>query len=172
MHRVLVLASVLVAFSCSTGSGNDPSVVSGTVLLLDQAPDIYGVLGDDGVNYEPRNLPSEYAVDGMRVRIDLRFLDGEGVWGKPIEIIDVDRLDLPAPGRDAQFEGAVTWVDLEGGFFGILGDDGTQYDPVNLSGEFAVDGLRVVVAARVRNDLASAHMWGLLISIENIDRAE
>jgi len=39
--------------------------------------------------------------------------------------------------------GAIIFLDFEGGFYGILSDDGEHYDPVNLSKEFQVDGLRV-----------------------------
>jgi len=108
----------------------------------------------------------------MRIRCDARFLDGDGAWGKPIEILDIEIVEEPAPGRGMLFEGTVVWVDLEGGFFGIQGDDGDQYDPVDLPSEFAVDGLRVIVAALVLPDAVSFHMWGELIVIENIARAE
>lgn len=32
--------------------------------------------------------------------------------------------------------GTVKYIDLEGGFFGIIGDSGKNYDPINLSEEF------------------------------------
>ncbi|MCS7242333.1 MAG: hypothetical protein NZ706_06645, partial [Candidatus Caldatribacterium sp.] len=52
----------------------------------------------------------------------------------------------PLCGR-IQVTGTVVYVPLEGGFFGILGDNGVQYEPVNLPEEFRVDGLRVVFVA-------------------------
>jgi len=66
-------------------------------------------------------------------------------------------------------DGTVRFIDLEGGFFAILGDDGSRYDPLDLPVRFAQDGLRVGVVARIRRDLASAHMWGELIDIDTIE---
>ncbi|MHC4956034.1 MAG: hypothetical protein ACYTGZ_19485 [Planctomycetota bacterium] len=171
MKTLLSLSLILILVGCGSGSTPGTSFLSATVVPLEGGSS-YGLLGDDGVAYEPTNLPPQFKIDGMRVRCDARVLDGEGDWGKPIEIVDVERIDEPAPGRDILFEGTVNWVDLEGGFWGILGDDGKKYDPVNLPGEFAVDGLRVVVAARVLEDGVHFHMWGELIVIENIDLAE
>ena len=64
--------------------------------------------------------------------------------------------------------GTVRRIDLEGGFYGIVGDDGMKYDPVNLAREFQVDGLRVGFEARVRKEQASTRMWGTLIEIMSI----
>lgn len=68
--------------------------------------------------------------------------------------------------------GTVRFIDIEGGFYAIIGDDSTRYDPVNLPAEFRMDGLRVEFAGR--RDLASSsiHMWGILIHIESIRKQE
>ena len=60
--------------------------------------------------------------------------------------------------------GIIRYIDLEGGFYGIIGKRG-NYDPVNLPREFQQDGLRVRFTARVCKDLASIHMWGTIIEI-------
>ena len=49
-------------------------------------------------------------------------------------------------------------------------DDGRKFMPVNLAKEFAVDGLRVQVTARARNDVAGIQMYGTLIEIVAISR--
>ncbi|MFH0990895.1 MAG: hypothetical protein V1799_12850 [bacterium] len=69
-----------------------------------------------------------------------------------------------------RFTGTVTYIDLEGGFYGITGDDRKHYDPINLAQEFKKDGLRVRIEARERNDMGSIHMWGTLIEIHTIER--
>ena len=66
--------------------------------------------------------------------------------------------------------GTVKYIDLEGGFYGIIGDDGQRYDPINLSQQFQKDGLRVRFEAKPREDLDSIHMWGRLIEIINIEK--
>ena len=39
--------------------------------------------------------------------------------------------------------GTIQYNDFEGGFFGIVGDDGENYDPINLPTDFGEEGLRV-----------------------------
>lgn len=77
------------------------------------------------------------------------------------------RSECPLCGK-VRVTGTVVYVPLEGGFFGILGDNGVQYEPVNLPEEFRVDGLRVVfVAEHVEG--ASIFMWGELIRLIEIE---
>ena len=66
--------------------------------------------------------------------------------------------------------GTVIYNPIEGGFYGIVGDNGKNYDPLNLGKEFQVDGLRVHFEGIKREDMASFHMWGTLIEIINIER--
>ncbi|MBI4101636.1 MAG: hypothetical protein HY443_01580 [Candidatus Nealsonbacteria bacterium] len=67
--------------------------------------------------------------------------------------------------------GTVRFVDLERGFYGIEGDDGKKYDPINLAPEFQQNGLRVEISAKERKDVASIHMWGTIVEIVKIKRA-
>ena len=64
--------------------------------------------------------------------------------------------------------GTVQYIDVEDGFYGIIGDDGENYDPINLTQEFQVDGLRVWFQANVREDDNSTHMWGKTVKISSI----
>jgi inhibitor of cysteine peptidase len=61
--------------------------------------------------------------------------------------------------------GTVTYQDLEGGFYGILGDDGKKYDPLNLDAEYQVDGLRVAFGATEVPGVAGIHMWGTPVNL-------
>jgi hypothetical protein len=65
--------------------------------------------------------------------------------------------------------GTVKYVDLEGGFYGIIGDDGQQYDPINLEQTYQENGLRVRFQAKIRQDIASIHMWGTIIELSKIE---
>ena len=73
---------------------------------------------------------------------------------------------------DISGKGTVKFLDLEGGFYGIISDNGENYDPINLGKEFQVDGLRVRFDAKKRENLTSFHMWGTIIEIINIERIE
>lgn len=66
--------------------------------------------------------------------------------------------------------GTIRYSPLEGGFFAIVGDDGTTYDPLNLEPSFQIDGLRVRMVAEIRSDLAGIHMVGPIIEIKSIHR--
>lgn len=65
--------------------------------------------------------------------------------------------------------GTVSYVELEGGFFGIVGDDGARYDPINLDESFAIAGLRVKAKIRLRPDLMGFHMWGQIVEIVRME---
>jgi len=67
--------------------------------------------------------------------------------------------------------GVITYVELEDGFFGILGDDGLQYFPINLDPSFEEDGLAVEFAGEIQDDYADIYMWGLPIEISEISLA-
>lgn len=66
-------------------------------------------------------------------------------------------------------EGVVTYINLEGGFYGIKSTRG-NYDPINLPKEFMQNGLKVKFSARILYDMASIHMWGTLIEIIQIEK--
>ncbi|BCA79313.1 hypothetical protein [Desulfuromonas sp. AOP6] len=70
------------------------------------------------------------------------------------------------PVNTFSFIGSVTYVPLEGGFFGIVTDDGDRLDPVNLPASVKQDGLRI--RGQARNIAASIgfHMWGTRVEIE------
>lgn len=65
--------------------------------------------------------------------------------------------------------GTIQYVDLEGGFYGILSDDGNQYLPVLLAEEYQQDGLRIRFSAEPAEDQFSIHMWGVLVELVEIE---
>jgi|SRR5215831_4358669 len=80
------------------------------------------------------------------------------------------QLNVDGP-QVARGTGTVRQVGLEGGFFGIVGDDGQRLDPRNLPAKFQSDGLRVVYDARIDTQAASGHMWGEVVDLVSIDHA-
>ncbi len=66
-------------------------------------------------------------------------------------------------------KGTVKFINLEGGFYGIVGDDGKNYLPINLSKEFKIDGVRVKFEGKIRNDILTIYMWGEPIEITKIE---
>ena len=64
--------------------------------------------------------------------------------------------------------GTVRHLEMEGGFFGIVADDSTKYDPVEIAPAFQKDGLRVKFSARPANNGMSTHMWGVRVELTGI----
>lgn len=67
-------------------------------------------------------------------------------------------------------KGTVTYIQLEGGFYGIKGDDGESYMPLNLKEEFKEDGLRVVFTVKERRDVMTITMWGKNVQLLSIKK--
>jgi len=66
--------------------------------------------------------------------------------------------------------GTVRHIEVEGGFYGIVTDDGTNLDPVNLPEEFQEDGLRLEARVVPLRDRVSIHMWGTPVRIIEFKR--
>lgn len=65
--------------------------------------------------------------------------------------------------------GTVRYLDISGGFWGIAGDDGKNYDPMGLAPAFRKEGLRVRFEARPETDMMSSRMWGTMVTITHIE---
>lgn len=67
--------------------------------------------------------------------------------------------------------GTVVFLGFEGGFTGIIGDNGEHYDPINWNPKFkVVDGMRVFFIAKILPDRMSFHMWGRIVEILYIQK--
>lgn len=64
-----------------------------------------------------------------------------------------------------QIIGQVQYVALEGGFYGIISEDGQQYFPVNMPQQYKAHGTRVRCTLVVLKDAATLAMWGIPVRI-------
>ena len=99
----------------------------------------------------------------------------QGHYGSPNGAPATNPDDPLAPDRPAvphsevlKITGTVVYMDLEGGFFAIDGDDGQKYSPIDLPEAFKKDGLHVKVSARTNPDAMGIHMYGTIIEIVDI----
>ena len=78
---------------------------------------------------------------------------------------------VPAWAADTQLQrtGRVVHVELAGGFYGILGDDGVKYQPTNLPHQYRKDGTLVKFIAWPREDMFTSVMWGKVIEIKTME---
>ena len=87
------------------------------------------------------------------------------IGGAAIVIIS---LLLPVSSRTEEsitFSGTATYVDLEGGFWGLVADDGTRYLPLNLPADAALHEGQRVTATVVPVDVATIQMWGTPVQV-------
>jgi hypothetical protein len=78
-----------------------------------------------------------------------------------------------APGNKnvIRVDGTVRFMTFEGGFWSVRGDDNVTYDPMNgLPAAFRVEGLRVRLEAKLRQDVSGVHMAGPIVEIITIVR--
>jgi inhibitor of cysteine peptidase len=68
--------------------------------------------------------------------------------------------------------GTVAYQDLEGGFYGILGDDGQKYDPLNLDPKYQEDGLRVAFHAMEAGGVGTTHLWGTPVTLDFVNEIQ
>jgi hypothetical protein len=66
--------------------------------------------------------------------------------------------------------GTVQHIEVEGGFYGIVTNDGQKLDPVNLPKDFQQDGVRIEVRVVPLPGRVSIHQWGELVRILEIER--
>lgn len=72
-----------------------------------------------------------------------------------------------AAGQIISGPGQVRYVELEGGFYGIVAPSG-KYEPINLPTQFQVNKKDIVFKARLRPDVSTSHMWGKPVEILEI----
>lgn len=68
-----------------------------------------------------------------------------------------------------QITGKVVYKNLEGGFWGIEGNGGQQYRPVNMPEKLKEVDKKVKLTA-IEVDEMGIFMWGIPVKIKSIDR--
>lgn len=68
-----------------------------------------------------------------------------------------------------QITGTVTHVEVEGGFWGIMGDDGVPYHPIEgFPSGFEKEGLRIRAKAKDFDGM-TMFMWGRPVVVQSIE---
>ena len=62
-------------------------------------------------------------------------------------------------------EGTVHYQHLGSGFWGIIGNDGQEWRPQNMSEELQKEGLKIRIEAEESEAQMSVFMWGTSINI-------
>ena len=64
--------------------------------------------------------------------------------------------------------GTITYIDLEGGFYGFVADNGDRYFPVNLDQQYKVNNTKVRIEGKIRENVMTTIMWGTPLEILKI----
>jgi hypothetical protein len=68
--------------------------------------------------------------------------------------------------------GQVRHVNLDTGFYGIIGEDGRKFEPINLPANFQVNRQNVTFRVKPRPDILNSHMWGMPVEVLDIKAAK
>ncbi|WP_083608763.1 DUF333 domain-containing protein [Methanoculleus chikugoensis] len=171
-----VLLGAVIACGCIAAGGEETAADrvsgNGTIAFVDLEGGFYGIVADDGERYLPADLPQEFRADGLRVRFVVDLVDETATiqqWGTPVEVVEIAADDTR---RTVAANATVTYIDLEGGFYSLVTDDGRNYLPANLPAEYRQDGLSVQFSADVQDDAAGIQMWGTPVEIRSIEVIE
>ncbi len=167
----LTLALFVAGCGCITQGSGEMISGTGTVVHVELEGGFYGIATEDGEKYVPLNLEEDFSRHGLPVRFEAKKksdLATIQMWGTPIEIVSITPISVPHESPEAMVNttGTVRFVDLEGGFYGIVTDDQIRYYPLNLEPGLKVDGLRIRFRAVPREDASTLQMWGIVIEIE------
>ncbi|WP_292522099.1 DUF333 domain-containing protein [Methanoculleus sp.] len=171
----LTLIGAIIACGCMAAGGEeeptDRIAGNGTVTYVDLEGGFYGIVADDGERYLPADLPAEYREDGLRVTFTADIASETVTiqqWGTPVEIVNIEKGDTR---RTVAANATVTYIDLEGGFYGLVTDDGRQFLPGNLNETWQVDGANVTFVAAVQEETLTIQQWGTPVEILAVDGA-
>jgi len=68
-----------------------------------------------------------------------------------------------------KIKGTVKYITLETGFWGIVGNQGQKYVPVNMPEQLKHEGREVEVTAELVSDIAGLQMWGQYIKVTSFE---
>jgi hypothetical protein len=71
-------------------------------------------------------------------------------------------------GKPTQISGQVVFRDKDGGFYGILTDNGAQLEPINLDSRYKSDGARVTIQGKLDSSRLGTHSWGNPVEIFSV----
>lgn len=95
--QILMIGMLIFINGCNDEKlSSEPTIsITGTVTWKPLETGFYAIDADDGKKYEPINLPDEFAIDGLKVRVTARKLDdmvSVNMYGRIIEIILIEKL--------------------------------------------------------------------------------
>jgi len=63
----------------------------------------------------------------------------------------------------------VKYFDFEGGFYGLISNEGKKFLPMNLTKKYRVDGTLLEVKGKVIKDMMTIQQWGTAFNITEVN---
>ncbi len=148
---------------------NKDSRGNGTISMITTNGSFFGIVSDEGSLYVPDKIDPLFQVDGLRVTyhvLERRDREETHNWGIPVDLLELMQVGRVIEQR-IDGNGTIHYEDLEGGFYGIIADSGSQYLPTNLNATFRVDGRRVNFSAYPAS-VSTISMWGTPVRLITI----
>ncbi|BDA62263.1 hypothetical protein K5M76_03110 [Shewanella xiamenensis] len=80
----------------------------------------------------------------------------------------VNKPSISPKGEGMTLQGTVRYLNLEGGFWGIIADNGQKILPKNLPQEYRKDGIRLSFSAQEITGMMTIQQWGKLSNLSDI----
>jgi len=172
-RRRALIIFVILGLACTIAGCLSPPALerkvitdTGTLYL----PDLFGstlrIESDHGIVYIPDPFPD----NGFKTSMKVEFFGetGQNIYYPIQTAIPLDIILLhPLPGTKGPVYGTgrVTYVNTEGGFYGITVDTRglagkIKYYPLDLDKEFQVDGLNISFSGEEQPDVITTSQWG------------
>ncbi len=145
---------------------------NGTIRHVDRNSESFVIFSDNHMKYLPVFLGPQFRSDGLRVNFSAYpvTMTDPPAGMMPVTLVTIALTGEP-PDPTIFQTGNVTWVNLGGGFFGIMGDDGNLYIPSNLDKKFSKTELQVkFTAEKTDSGLSRLHLWGIPVELLEIER--
>ncbi len=66
------------------------------------------------------------------------------------------------------YKGTIQYIEVEGGFFGIVSKDGDSILPLNLDEKLKKSGTVIEYSGEYNNDMMTLHQWGKPFIIKDV----
>lgn len=74
-----------------------------------------------------------------------------------------------APVQGVWYVGTLKFYNLEGGFFGFIGDNGERFLPLNLDKKYQQNGARLKILGKIDKDIMTIQQWGQPFRVEQVE---
>ena len=71
--------------------------------------------------------------------------------------------------KEIWYKGTVRYFDFEGGFYGIVTENGGKYLPLNLDSKYKKDGTILKFTGAKAEDMMSIQQWGTMFKLDKVE---